>query len=651
MGQVARLADEGGRPRERRIGLRRTRLLGDAERGLHRRDVLGARRLVGADRHVVGVDQAQVDAAGLGRRHHLVGTAGHPYGDGVEEVLRDDLDAAGPQGADQRGRMAVHPTRDRGQAGRAVPDGVHAGHDREQDLRGADVGGRLLAADVLLAGLQGQAVGACAVRVHAHADQSAGHRPLQAGPDAHEAGVRAAEAHRHAEALARAHRDVSPPLPGWGREGQRQQVGGGGDQRAGPVGRGGEGCPVAQLAVGAGVLHEDAEHGAAAGGGGQALGVGDRGQVGDHGLQTQRSGPGLDHGHRLRQRVLIDEQHRVLADLAGPAHQRHRLGSGGALIQQRGPGRGQAGQVHDDGLEVQQRLEPALGDLRLVRRVGGVPGRVLQHVAADHRRGQGAVVAQADHRGQHGVARGELAQLPDHGRLARRRVDVERPTGPDDAGQRRVQQGGDAGLADDLQHGGDVVLAGPDVARDELGLERGGGVRGHDRLLTRATPCGGRRSGLPPHLSPEIGSRVPARAVLAPERFRGGLPLRRPGRSLRATRPWSWRWCAGTLPHGVDQRAQPNIRVPPGRRFARPTAGCTVGTATSPYGGRRRPAAAASADQAGLTAGPQLITGVHARRLVLGTLAGQLQPARPRPRARPGRRRCRTRPGRPAPGR
>ena len=80
------------------------------------------------------------------------------------------------------------------------------------------------------------------------------------------------------------------------------------------------------------------------------------------------------------------------------AHQRHRLGGGGALVEQRGVGGRQPGQVADHGLEVEQRLEPALGDLRLVRRVGGVPARVLEHVAPDHRRGDRAVVAQADHR-------------------------------------------------------------------------------------------------------------------------------------------------------------------------------------------------------------------------------------------------------------
>ena len=93
------------------------------------------------------------------------------------------------------------------------------------------------------------------------------------------------------------------------------------------------------------------------------------------------------------------------------AHQRHRLGRRGALVEQRGVGGRQPGQVADHGLEVEQRLEPALGDLRLVRRVGGVPGRVLQHVAPDHRRGDGAVVAEPDHRLGRAVARRERAQL------------------------------------------------------------------------------------------------------------------------------------------------------------------------------------------------------------------------------------------------
>ena len=81
-----------------------------------------------------------------------------------------------------------------------------------------------------------------------------------------------------------------------------------------------------------------------------------------------------------------------------PAHG-HGLGRGGALVEQRGVGQLHAGEVADHGLEVEQRLEPALGDLGLVGRVGRVPGRVLEHVAQDHRRRDGVGVAQPDERG------------------------------------------------------------------------------------------------------------------------------------------------------------------------------------------------------------------------------------------------------------
>jgi len=44
-------------------------------------------------------------------------------------------------------------------------------------------------------------------------------------------------------------------------------------------------------------------------------------------------------------------------------------------------------QVRHHGLEVEQTLQPALGDLGLVRRVGCVPSWVLQHVSENHARG------------------------------------------------------------------------------------------------------------------------------------------------------------------------------------------------------------------------------------------------------------------------
>ena len=82
-----------------------------------------------------------------------------------------------------------------------VVDRVHARHHGRQHLRGADVRRRLLAPDVLLARLQRQPVGRRAVRVDADADQPARQRALELVARRQVGRVRAAVAHRHAEAL------------------------------------------------------------------------------------------------------------------------------------------------------------------------------------------------------------------------------------------------------------------------------------------------------------------------------------------------------------------------------------------------------------------------------------------------------------------
>ncbi len=76
--------------------------------------------------------------------------------------------------------------------------------------------------------------------------------------------------------------------------------------------------------------------------------------------------------------------------------ERHRLGRGGRLVEQRRVGDVHRGEVLHRRLEVEQRLEAALGDLGLVRRVGRVPARVLEDVAQDHGRRDRVVVAEAD---------------------------------------------------------------------------------------------------------------------------------------------------------------------------------------------------------------------------------------------------------------
>ena len=104
--------------------------------------------------------------------------------------------------------------RDRGQPFGAVIDRIHRGDHGEQHLRGADIGGRLLAADMLLAGLQCQPVGRRAARVHGKADDAAGQRALQRIAHRHKGRMRPAITHRHAKALRRPHGDISAKFSG-----------------------------------------------------------------------------------------------------------------------------------------------------------------------------------------------------------------------------------------------------------------------------------------------------------------------------------------------------------------------------------------------------------------------------------------------------
>lgn len=427
----------------------------DAEGGQHLLDVRQLGLLVAGDADVVVVGQPQVDAVVPGRGDDLGGAARHAGQHGVEEGVVDDLDAGLAQALGEHDGVAVDAAADPAQPLGAVVDGVHPGDHREQHLRGADVAGGLLAADVLLAGLQREAVGGAAVGVLGDAHQAAGHLPLQAVTDRHVGGVRAAEAHRHAEPLGGADRDVGAHLAGGGQHGEGQQVGGGDDLGAAGVGGVGDGAEVPDPAARARVLHEHAEAVGQLGG-----------EVALDQLDAERLGAGGEHGLGLRQGVGVDDEH-VGGCLAGAAGQGHRLGDGGGLVEQGGAGDVEGGQVGHDRLEVEQGLQAALGDLRLVGGVGGVPARVLQEVAADDGRGDRVVVAQADHRGEHRVAGGEGPQLGDGLRLARGRREIESVGGADHLRHGHREEVGGRGEADGLQHAGLVVVGRADVAGGE----------------------------------------------------------------------------------------------------------------------------------------------------------------------------------------
>ena len=449
-----------------------------AEQGPQCLHVRAGAGLVEGDRELRAVDLAQVHAL---RARGRVDPRGVHAGDvhGVEEAGVGG-DAGRAQAGGEDGGEPMRAAGDAAQAVRAMVDRVHAGHHRQQHLRGADVGGGLLAADVLFAGLQGEAVGGLAERVDGHADQAARHRALEGVLAGQECGMRAAEAEGHAEALGVADHDVRAPFSRRHQQGERQQVGGRRDHAAARVRGFGDRPVVAHLAGAAGILQQHRE-----GVGGERGGV-----VADLHVDAEALGAGAHHGDRLRVAIGRDEEQVGLA-LAGALGQGHRLGGGGGFVEQRGIADLHPGQVGGHGLEVDQGLHAALRDLGLVRRVGGVPGRVLQHVAQDHRRRVGAVVALADEAAEHLVAIGDPADLCQRLGLADRIGQGQRVGQLDARRHDRVHHRLQRRLADDGEHVRHLVGIGTDVAFDEgvVMLELAQAFAGHGQFRTRVGPC------------------------------------------------------------------------------------------------------------------------------------------------------------------
>ena len=193
--------------------------------------------------------------------------------------------------------------------------------------------------------------------------------------------------------------------------------------------------------------------------------------------------------------------------LGHPLRHGHRLGAGGCLVQQRGIGNLEPGQIADHGLEVQQRLEPALADFRLIGGVGGVPGRVFQDVALDRGGRHRTVIALPDQRGQNLVLFRHPAQVPQQLALGLGLAEIQLGRLPDRLGHGLVDQVVETVGADHGQHLVHFSGRGADMAAvgEIIGQVIGGRV-GHgsfpwqrrrrlgtapDLLLCKNTPAGG----------------------------------------------------------------------------------------------------------------------------------------------------------------
>jgi hypothetical protein len=272
-------------------------------------------------------------------------------------------------------------------------------------------------------------------------------------------GMRPAVAHRHAEALAVPDRHVRTPLAWRGEQGQAEQIGGGGDQRAGRVSPLAEWAKISHLAVGGGVLHQRADH---------ARPELERFRVAHSNLDAAGLRPGLHHRDGLWMAALVYQVQRMVRPGMHRKTQVHRLRGRRGFVQQRGVGDFEAGQIRDHRLKVEERLEAALGNLGLIWGVCGVPPRVLQHVALDHLGGEAAGISHPDIGAEDLVHPGDPPERLEHLPLTPSRRECQRTAEADLIGDDRIDEALERFISKQLKHLIHVGAPGPDVPVSEV---------------------------------------------------------------------------------------------------------------------------------------------------------------------------------------
>ena len=374
------------------------------------------------------------DAPPAQRRRERCGAAGcaqHEFPEKRRRGVgkREPVDG-GEQIGQVMGALRAH-VGDSAHAARAHVRHVHRGGESDQRVVGADVGGGVLATDVLLSRLQGQRVRAPLVVVERHPDQAAGDASHLRLRNRHEADMRAAERCRDAERLAVTDSDVEAALAGGRQHRAGVEVGGADGEGAGVMSRLREWREVLNRPRETWVL--DQERGML------------RGQRRAYRLELEHSVAGRDHvdgdatplaegsqhGDRLRVDGAGDRDARSTGRLDGDDH---RLRGGGRAVVQRRVGDVEPGQRADHRLELEDGLQRPLRGLGLVGRVRGVELRTRD--GPPHDRGaEPAIDAGAEEavvRAQRSVPGGEALELRHQVLLGegRREVDL------------RVAQGG-----------------------------------------------------------------------------------------------------------------------------------------------------------------------------------------------------------------
>ena len=275
----------------------------------------------------------------------------------VEERLVAHRASQPTQAFRERAGQPMHLFGNRPQAVGTMIDGVHRRDVRQERLGRADVAGRLLPSDMLFPRLERQAERRAAAGILGNANQSTGKVPLERITGGKVSRMRPTVAQRHPKSLRAADRDIRPKRARWRQEHQAQRIRRHHHQRTGGMCRLDEGTPVGDGAVSVRILNQRTED--------RAIEL-EVLRPADHDLDPQRQRPGAEQLDVLRMTSIRNQESRPVLGVFDAMAHGHGLGCRRRLVEQRGVGHRQAGQISDQGLERKQPFEPALGDFGLI---------------------------------------------------------------------------------------------------------------------------------------------------------------------------------------------------------------------------------------------------------------------------------------------
>src|SRR5215831_2007494 len=128
-------------------------------------------------------------------------------------------------------------------------------------------------------------------------------------------------------------------------------------------------------------------------------------------LDSEWLRPRLDDGDRLWMTIIGNEERFPI--WSDRMTERHCFGGSRGFVQKRRVCDIERSQIDDHLLEIEQRLEPALGDFCLIRSVSCVPTGIFEDITLYHGRCNAVVVPRADKRADEFVLAGDGPQLPE----------------------------------------------------------------------------------------------------------------------------------------------------------------------------------------------------------------------------------------------